>query len=104
MSGGLGALAGADPHAGPGEALPGVPGELDAAVDRMESWRPEGIDPDRVMSCDHQAMLGVLQLVQAVSTAPREDAALPAAWRRQCERVLAKEFAAATRLMKTGRL
>jgi hypothetical protein len=80
------------------------PGSWDAAVDRMESWRPEGIDPDRVMSCEYQAMLGVLQQIQAFSAARRERAALPAAWDRQCERVLAKEFAAATRLMKKGRL
>jgi hypothetical protein len=80
------------------------PGSWDAAVDRMESWRPEGIDPDRVMPCEQQAMLGILQQVQVFSAPRRENAAMGVKWRRQCDRIVAKEFAAATRLMKQGQL
>jgi thiamine kinase-like enzyme len=84
------------------------PGSWTLAVDRMGSWRPEEIDPDRIMSCSHQAMLGNLQQIQSFSEIRQKIAALDTAWMRQmvqqCDRSLIKEFAAATRLMSDGRL
>jgi len=84
------------------------PGSWELAVDRLGSWRPDGIDPDRIMSCSRQAMLGSLQMIQYFSKIRQEHAAPDTEWNRQlarkCDRVLVKQFTAATRLTAQGRL
>jgi hypothetical protein len=79
------------------------PGSWALAVDRMESWRPEGIAPDRVMPWVQQALLGNLLRIQFFDELGRRMAALGADRGGQFDRILAKEFLAATRLIGEGR-
>lgn len=80
------------------------PGSWGVAVDRMESWRLEGIDLDRVMSFEQQALLGCLQHIQFFDRQRRWNAARAGDWLWLYDRILAREFVAATRLMEEGRL
>jgi hypothetical protein len=80
------------------------PGCWEGALARMESWRPPAIAPDRVMPWEQQALLGNLLHIQFFSRLRRRNADLGRKWVDQLERILAKEFAAATRLIGEGRL
>jgi len=83
------------------------PGSWSIAVEGLESLCPADGDPQRLPWSD-QALLGTLQLIQYFGAmyervARRRDE-LGARYVRQCQRVLAKEFAAASRLIESGRL
>jgi len=70
----------------------------------MESWRPREIAPDRVMPWAQQAFLGNLLHIQYFSGIRRKSASKGGGWIEQCDRILTKEFVAATRLIGEGRL
>jgi len=74
------------------------------AVERLESWRPEGSDPDRNMSSERQAMLGNLERIQFFDGIRQQYPERAGGWREQITRILAKEFAAASGLIRDGRL
>jgi hypothetical protein len=80
------------------------PGSWALALERMESWRPRGIAPDRVMPWAQQAFLGNLVHIQVFSELHRRRAARGPEWVDKFDRIFAKEFVAATRLISEGRL
>jgi hypothetical protein len=80
------------------------PGSWTPAVERMESWRPPGVAPDRVVPWAQQAFLGSLMHIQFFSGLRRRSARRGPVWIGKFDRILAKEFAAAMRLIADGRL
>jgi len=80
------------------------PGSWALALDRMESWRPREMASERVMPWARQAFLGNLLQIQYFGGARRRDPPWGRKWIAQCDRILAKEFVAATRLIGEGRL
>jgi hypothetical protein len=84
------------------------PGSWAVAVEALESLhRPDGDRWPRLPWSD-QALLGSLQLIQQFGAMRdrlgRRGDELGRRYARQCERVLVKEFAAASRLMESGQL
>lgn len=80
------------------------PGSWALALARMEGWRPREIAPDRFMPWAQQAFLGNLLQIQYFGAARRPNTPWGRKWIAQCDRILAKEFVAATRLIGDGRL
>jgi hypothetical protein len=80
------------------------PGSWTQALCRMESWRPPEIAPERVMPWAQQAFLGTLMQIQYFGGGRWGDRRWGRKWVEQCDRILAKEFVAATRLIREGQL
>ena len=78
------------------------PGSWELALPRMESWRPREIAPDRVLPWEQQAFLGSLLHIQYFSELRRRRGERGSQWAEQFERIFAKEFVAATRLIAEG--